>query len=64
MKYPNFIKEFDTIGVCAPSMGLSHPIKQNKLNCAINHFNNYNINIIETKHVRQNYLGRSCDAKT
>ena len=64
MKYPNFIQEFNTIGVCAPSMGLSHPIKQNKLNCAIKHFSEYNIKIIETKHVRCGNLGRSCDAKT
>ena len=64
MIYPNFIKENNTIGVCAPSMGLSIPIKQNKLNCAIEHFNKYNIKVIETNHVRCNELGRSCDAKT
>lgn len=64
MRYPNFIKDNDTVGVCAPSMGLSMPIKQNKLDCAIKHFNEYNIKVIETEHTRCNELGRSCDAKT
>lgn len=64
MIYPSFLENNSTIGVCAPSMGLTHQIKQNKLNCAIKHFNNFNINVIETKHVRCGNLGRSCDAKT
>lgn len=63
MIYPSFLKENDTIGVCAPSMGLAHPIKQNKLECAIKHFNEFKINVIETKHVRCANIGRSCDAK-
>ena len=64
MIYPNFIKNNDTIGVCAPSMGLVLPTKQNKLDCTIEHFRNNNIKIIETPHVRCDELGRSCDAKT
>lgn len=63
MKYPNFIKENDTIGVCAPSNGLSLPIKQNKLECAIEHFKNAKLKVIETEHVRHNDKGRSCSAE-
>ena len=64
MIYPSFIKENDTIGVCAPSAGLVMPTKINKLKCTIKHFQKNNIKLLETEHVRCDFKGRSCDAKT
>lgn len=64
MIYPSFIKENDTIGVCAPSAGLVMPTKINKLKCSIKHFQENNIKLLETEHVRCDFKGRSCDAKT
>lgn len=53
MKYPNFLKNNDTIGICAPSSGVGY--KENKYNLAINNLNKY-FQIKETLSVRNNNI--------
>lgn len=63
MIYPDFIKEKDTIGICAPSAGITRKISINRLEFAIKKFNNMNFKVIETSHVRKTRKGRSSTAK-
>ena len=64
MIYPDFIMEGNTIGVCAPSSGITREEKVSKLNCALDKFKEQVYLVLETNHVRANINGVSCDAKT
>ena len=64
MIYPKFIKPGDTIGVCAPSNGITRKEKENALNLAIKKFEDLGYSVLETKHVRCNEDYASTDAKT
>lgn len=62
MKYPNFIKPGDTIGVTAPSAGITEK-DFTRLNNVKNNFNKLGYKYIETENVRRSIKGRSADAK-
>ena len=52
MIYPEFLKEKDTIGVTAPSDGITDEIKLKRLDNAIKSFEDKGFNIKETPNVR------------
>lgn len=62
MKYPNFLKKNDKIGLAAPSDGVSDPIKQQRLDAAILTWKNLGYEIIEAEHIRCSKEGKSCDS--
>ena len=64
MIYPAFVKKGDTIGVSAPSNGVTREAKVNRLNHAIKKIYDKGCQIIESPHVRTNFDYASCDAKT
>lgn len=64
MNYPENLKIGDTIGICAPSAGISEPEKIEKLEIAEKNLENLGYKIIETDHVRTENFGRSANAKT
>lgn len=59
MKYPKFINKGSTIGVCAPSDGIAHKDRLNRLDNAKKKLNMLDINILETDSVRKSSKGRS-----
>lgn len=59
MIYPQFIKKGDTIGVTAPSDGVTDKLKVKRLDNAIKKLNAYGYNIIETASVRKSQKGKS-----
>lgn len=59
MIYPQFIKKGDTIGVTAPSDGITEGLKVKRLDNAIKKLNDYGYNIIETASVRNSQKGKS-----
>lgn len=59
MIYPQFIKKGDTIGVTAPSDGVTDKLKVKRLDNAIKKLNDYGYNIIETASVRNSQKGKS-----
>ena len=59
MIYPNFIKDNDTIGIAAPSDGISNNIDLQRLDEAKKTFNAKNIKIYEPANCRNRYIGRS-----
>ena len=59
MIYPKFIKEQGTIGVTAPSRGITNELDLKRLESAIKNINEKGFNVIETKNVRTDNLGRS-----
>lgn len=63
MNYPEKLKIGDTIGICAPSDGISKEIKQIKLDEAIKALKNIGYKVIETESVRKSENGRSASAK-
>lgn len=63
MKYPNFIKSGNIIGITAPSDGVMDPLKQVRLDSAIRSFQEKGYEVIETEHVRCSNKGKSCDSK-
>lgn len=63
MRYPEKLKIGDTIGICAPSDGISEPEKIEKLNKAIKNLEKMGYKIIETESVRNSIQGRSNTAK-
>ena len=63
MKFPENLKIGDTIGICAPSDGISEPEKVKKLDIAIKNLEQMGYKIIETKSVRNSVMGRSTTAK-
>lgn len=58
MIYADKIKKGDTIGICAPSNGITDKIKQKRLDNATKKLKDYGYNVIETKHVRKNVLNQ------
>lgn len=64
MIYPNFLKENDTIGVTAPSDGITKEGKIKRLNFAIQNFAKKGFLIQETSNVRTSIKGKSSDSKT
>ncbi len=63
MKYPENLKKGDTIGICAPSNGITKEIKQKKLDEAIKQLKEMGYKVIETQSVRKGEKGRSATAK-
>ena len=63
MIYPEFLKEHDTIGVTAPSDGITDEVKLKRLDNAIKNFEKRGFNIKETPNVRCSVKGRSSSSK-
>ena len=63
MKYPEFLKQGDTIGICAPSAGIVKEEKIIRLDYAIATLKNMGYNVIETPSVRKEENGRSASAE-
>ena len=61
MKYPKFIKQNGTIGICAPSAGIG--LKSEDFDKSLNVLKQHGYHIIETESVRSTEL-RSANAKT
>ena len=64
MIYPTFIKKGDTIGISAPSNGITRKVKVRELNMAIQKLNEKGYQILEAPHVRFNLDCASSDART
>lgn len=62
MIYPEFIRERDTIGVSAPSAGLTKQLRINTLNNAVKKFEEKGYKILLTPNVRKNEDGVSSSA--
>lgn len=63
MNYPNFLKEGDTIGICAPSGGIVGCDKIKRLEEAERQLEELGYKVIETESVRKEEKGRSASAK-
>lgn len=63
MKYPEFLKEKDVIGITAPSDGVIDPVKLNRLENAILKFSELGYSVLETGNVRSSEKGISSSAK-
>ncbi len=63
MIYPNFIKENDTIGITAPSDGVSKKEKLYRLDSAIKKIKERGFKVKETSNVRTSIKGRSSSSK-
>lgn len=63
MIYPEFLKEKDTIGVTAPSDGITDEVKLKRLDNAIKNFEEKGFIIKETPNVRCSFKGRSSSSK-
>ena len=63
MIYPEFLKEHDTIGVTAPSDGITDKVKLKRLDNAIKNFEEKGLIIKETPNVRCSFKGRSSSSK-
>ena len=63
MNYPENLKKGDTIGICAPSGGISKPEKIQELEKAIQQLEEMGYKIIETESVRKEEKGRSNTAE-
>lgn len=63
MIYPEFLKENDTIGVTAPSDGITDEVKLKRLDNAIKNFDSRGFIIKETPNVRCSVKGRSSSSK-
>ena len=64
MRYPEFLKKGDTIGICAPSCGIVRPDRVERLNYAKIALEEMGYKVIETPSVRTDHRLRSSDAKT
>ena len=63
MIYPEFLKEKNTIGVTAPSDGITDEVKLKRLDNAIKNFKERGFIIKETPNVRCSFKGRSSSFK-
>ena len=64
MKYPDFIKKGDTIGICSPSGGITDKYKMMQVEYAIKNLEEKGYKVIITKNaVGNEEKGRSSDAK-
>ena len=59
MIYPKFLKEYDSIGIIAPSDGVTNELKKNRLDNAIKNLKLLKFNIVEGKNIRNSVKGRS-----
>lgn len=64
MIYPEFIKENDTIGITAPSAGITDEQGLYRLDKAINKFKELGFKVKETPNVRTDKNGKSSSSKT
>lgn len=64
MIYPKFLEEGDSIGITAPSDGISKEILQKRLEYAEENLHKEGFTIVETENVRKSEKGRSSSAKT
>ena len=64
MKYPEFLKQGDTIGICALSCGIVEEDDIKRLDEAKENLKNMGYKVLETAHVRTQEGGASTDAKT
>lgn len=63
MKYPDFLKKNDIIGICAPSDGIGSDVpKCRRLESAKECFENRGYRTLETQSVRKSVAGRSANA--
>ena len=63
MRYPKFLKNKETIGVCAPSFGIQGEPYTSRFNSAINRFNDMGHEVVTTKSVRKLNKARSASGK-
>ena len=63
MRYPEKLKIGDTIGICAPSAGITDEKKLKRLDAAIGQLKELGYKVIETKSVRCDEKGRSASGK-
>lgn len=63
MNYPENLKKGDTIGICAPSGGITKPEKIARLNQAIEQLKSMGYKVVETASVRTSNRGRSASAE-
>lgn len=63
MRYPEKLKKGDTIGICAPSDGITDEFKLARLDLAIENLKRLGYNVIETESVRKSDKGRSASSK-
>ena len=63
MNYPQFLKKGDTIGICAPSGGITKESGIKRLEAAEKQLQEIGYKIIETKSVRNAERGRSASGK-
>ena len=63
MRYPEFLKKGDCIGICAPSDGITKEEKIKRLDAAIKQLTDMGYKIIETPNVRKSEKGKSASAK-
>ena len=64
MIYPKFLKEGDTIGVPSPSAGSKDENKVNRYKTSLKNFKSWGYNIVLSKNIYKNYMGRSADKVT
>ena len=63
MNYPENLKVGDTIGICAPSSGITKPDKILRLEAAVERLESMGYKVIETESVRKGQKGRSASAE-
>ena len=63
MHYPENLKKGDTIGICAPSGGITKEFSIKKLELAKKQLQDMGYKIIETQSVRKEERGRSASGK-
>ncbi len=64
MKYPKLLNKGDTIGICAPSSGVSGETLNNRLDTALKNINSLGYKTIETPSVRFDDKCVSTDSET
>ena len=64
MIYPKFLNEQDTIGITAPSDGITEKTDIYRLDNAIKKFENLGYKIRETNNVRNSFKGKSAPSRT
>lgn len=63
MRYPNFVKKGDIIGVTAPSAGVAEEFDKKTLDNAKKQLEKMGFSYLETKNVRTDIQGRSSTGK-
>ena len=63
MRYPKSLQIGDTIGICAPSDGITEESSIQKLEQAVNNLKQKGYQVIETQSVRKSVKRRSASAE-